>query len=57
MNKTNHINKRMSERNISELSTCIIYLFGSKLDKRDGIRLDTGTYNELIQIGRSAITC
>jgi len=55
MNVSSHLNKRSSERNISSLSYSIIYLFGSKLDKRDGLQLDIHTYKELHDIGSHAL--
>lgn len=52
---TKHFMTRASSRNVSNLCTNIIYLFGSQLDGRDGLQLDYKTYKELINIGNNSI--
>lgn len=54
MNKTSHVERRKSERNISDISLEIVKLFGVRLDNREGYRLDIMTYKELVSIGRNA---
>jgi hypothetical protein len=50
MTKTNHYQRRASERGIDEVSLSILSLFGEHLDKRQGLVLSRRTYQDLKNI-------
>lgn len=50
MKITDHLKRRVAERNIPKDCLVILNLFGSRLDKRDGLRLDKEAYDELVTI-------
>lgn len=55
MQTSGHFRRRSAERNISEECLVILNLYGSRLDKRDGLRLDKTAYNEIITICNNSI--
>jgi len=53
MTKSNHLQRRASERGIDELTLGILNLFGERQDKRDGLTLAKRTSQELINIAQA----